>query len=165
MCFLVYLQPMKKNIIPVIVGAGALAAFFIYRNYQNFTKTFTAEIGRVRFNPKQTQGALFTSVFFDIDLIIKNPSAFTGIIKAVKLDIILSGRVLGTVNQVSAVTLPKEASTVLPVTVGVNTLSLFPNISDAIKSISAGKPLSFQIVGTILTNYGTININNVANVR
>lgn len=155
---------MKRNVIPFIIGGGALAAFFIYRNYQNFTKTFTAGIGRVRFNLKQTQSALFSNIFFDVDLIIRNPSAFTGVVKGVKLDVILSNRVLGSVNQVSAVTLPKEASTVLPVTIGVNTLSLFPNISEAIKSISAGKPLNFQIVGTILTNYGTVNINNVATV-
>lgn len=154
------LQQMKGKILPLIAGAGLLGAYFVYRNWQNFTKTYRAGIGRIKFNLKETQRSLYTKAYFDIQIIVTNPSNFTGIVKAVKLDVLINNKVLGTVNQSLQVNIEKQAQTVVPISVGINTLSLFTNISEAIKALGAKKPINVRVVGTVLTNYGAINIDN-----
>lgn len=151
---------MKGKLLPILAGAGLLGAYFVFRNWQNFTKTYRAGVGRIKFNLKDTQRSLFTKAFFDIQIIVTNPSNFTGIVRAVKLDVLVNNRVLGTVNQSLQVNIEKQGQTVVPISVGLNTLSLFSNISEAIKSIGAKKPIELRVVGTVLTNYGAINIDN-----
>lgn len=151
---------MKGKLLPILTTAGLLGAYFVYRNWQNFSKTYRAAVGRIKFNLKDTQRSLFTKAFFDIQIIVTNPSGFTGIVRAVKLDVLVNNRLLGTVNQSLQVNIEKQGQTVVPISVGLNTLSLFSNVSEAIKAIGAKKPIELRVVGTVLTNYGAINIDN-----
>jgi hypothetical protein len=151
---------MKGKLLPLLAGAGVLGAYFLYRNWQNFSKTYRAGVGRIKFNAKDTQRSLFTKAFFDINIIVTNPSSFTGIVRAIKLDVLVNNRVLGTVNQSLQVNIEKQGDTVIPISVGINTLGLFTNISEAIKALGAKKPIEIRVVGTVLTNYGAVKIDN-----
>jgi len=149
---------------PLLIAAGAAAVFFLVRNAKNFGQTLRATVAKVSFNLKETQRAAFLKAFFNVNIEISNPSNFSASVQAVKLDLLLGKRVVGNVNQTVKIQIPKEGKTILPVLVGVNTLSLYGNINTAIKSLGSGTPLNFTVVGTVLTNYGTINVSEFVKV-
>jgi LEA14-like dessication related protein len=152
------MQLNAKNILLPAVLVGA--AFLVYRNFTNFKKTFTATIGRVTFDLKETQRNLFLKLVFNVFITVDNPSRFTGEVRGIKLDVLLNGQSVGSVNQSGTrITLQSENRTVIPVNIGLNTLSLFPTINAAIQAFKNRTPIKFQVVGTILTNYGTVDIN------
>lgn len=156
---------MRKITAPLIFAGLAAAGYIFYRNFAGFTQTFTATVGKIKFNARQTQANAFLRAIFNVDIIVNNPSNFAGTIQAVKLNVILNDKVLGQVNQSVKISVPAQNKTILPVEIGVSTLNLYSNLSEAIKSLSEKKPLNFKIVGTVLTNYGTININEIATVN
>jgi len=148
-----------KKILPYIIAAIGVGGYIYYRNVKNLVKTFTARIAKVSFNLKETQRALFLKAIFDVNIELKNPSAYTGTIEGVKLDVLISGKLLGSVNKTDKITIQANNSTIIPIQIGLNTLSLYGNISNAIKALSSGTPLTLNIVGTVLTNSGAIDLN------
>lgn len=156
---------MRKITAPLIFAGIAAAGYIFYRNFTGFKETFTATLGKIKFNPKATQANAFLRAVFNIDLIVNNPSNFVGNIQAVKLNVIIQDKILGTVNQTVQITVPAQNKTIIPVEIGISTINLYSNLSEAIKALTSKKPLNFKIVGTILTNYGSININEIATVN
>jgi hypothetical protein len=159
---MLFLPEMNKGLPVLIVGAIAAAGFFLYRNFMDFSKTYQVRVGRMKFNSRETLQALFSKIFVDVDLIVKNPTNFTGTVTAIKLNFIFNQRIIASIEKTTNTAISKQSDTVLPVTAGINTLSLFPSIDEAIKQVKSGKPINIQIIGTVLTNYGTVNLNNVA---
>jgi hypothetical protein len=155
---------MKGKATPFLIAGAAAAAYFLFRNAKNFGQTFRATISKVRFNKTETQRAAFLRAFFDVNIEINNPTGLNAKVQAVKLDVLLNKKIIGTVNQTSTIELTRQAKTILPVLVGINTLSLYGTISNAIKAFTSRQPLGFTVVGTILTNYGTINVSEYVNV-
>lgn len=149
---------------PILIAAAAAGIYFLMRSAKNFGATMRATVQKVSFNLKETQRAAFLRAFFNVNLEITNPSNFSAQIQAIKLDVLMNKRVLGNINQTLKIEIPKEGKTILPVLVGINTLSLYGNINTAIKNLGAGTPLQFTVVGTVLTNYGTINVSEFVTV-
>jgi len=144
---------------PVIVAALAAAAYFTFRQFTGLVKTYTVRLGAIRFNSEASKQTLYTKAVFDVFLILTNPSNFTGSVTGVKLDILLGNRVLATINKTDRLTIKASGQTTVPIQVGINTLTLYGNVSEAIRSLTGQQPLTFRVVGAILTNYGQVDIN------
>jgi hypothetical protein len=144
---------------PLLLAGIAAAAYLTFRQFSGFAKTVTVRLGKIKFNPSATQQTIFTKAVFDVFLIVNNPSNFSGLVQGIKLNISLGGRLLATVNKTDRLTLQSNGETIIPVQVGISTLTLFGNISNAIQQLSGGSPLTFQVTGTVLTNYGQVDIN------
>lgn len=155
---------MKSIRTPLILAGIAAAAYIFYRNFKNFSQTYTATLGKIRFNKAETQRNAFLKAVFNVDLLVNNPSNLSGSIQAVKLNITMNNKLLATVNQTMKISLPANNQTLVPINVGISTLNIFGNITEAIQSITNKRPLQFEISGAVLTNYGTINIQEIANV-
>jgi len=156
---------MNKTATPLIFAGIAAAAYVFYRNFKGFSQTYRITVGRIKFNSRATQANAFLRAIFDINLNITNPTNFTGNVQAVKLNVILNDKILGSINQTVKINIPAQNTVIIPVQVGVSTLNIYDNISNAIKALSNQEPLNFQIIGTVITNYGTVNINEIATVN
>lgn len=153
---------MKK---PLFIAAIAAAGYLVYRNLTNLVKTYTVTIGAVKFNLPATKQNLFLKAIFDINLILDNPTNFAGNLKAVKLDIIFNDRLIGTVNKTTSIKINATGQTVIPIQAGISTLTLYQNISDAITAITNRSPINLQIIGTVLTSSGSLDIKENVQVR
>lgn len=148
-----------KKILPFIIAAAGIGGYLYYRNLKNLAKAYTAKIARVSFNMKETQKAAFLKAIFDVNIELNNPSQFTGVIEGIKLDVLVNKKILGTVNKTDKLTINANGTTIIPVQVGLNTLSLYGTLNNAIKAITSGTPLALNIVGILITQAGNINVN------
>lgn len=147
----------NKYLIPVIVGAGVL--YYYWRNIKGFLTTSTVTISKVAFNKAETAKALYTKLVLDIYLEVKNPSAFQGTLKGVKLDLLVNGNSLGSVNTTSTQIIQPNGSTTIIVQGGINSLQLFGNIATVYKAIRDKKDVAFRVVGDVYTSFGTNRID------
>lgn len=146
-----------KKILPLI-GIAAAAAYFLNQSRQLKT-SLRVSVGKILFNLKETQRALFSNLVLDVNLNIENSSKIQGKINGANLDFIIDNRKIGSVNNTSAIIINSSATTVFPVQVRLNTLSLFPSISDLIKKVGSGRPININIVGSVFTSFGEIVVN------
>lgn len=144
---------------PLILAALAAAAYFTFRQFSGLTKTYTVRLGGIRFNNNASRSTLYTKAIFDVSLLLNNPTQFSGTVTGVKLDILLGSRVLATINKTDRLSIQASGQTIIPIQVGINTLTIYGNVSEAIRQLSGGQPLTFTVVGTVLTNYGQIPVN------
>lgn len=155
---------MKKGLTTAIILAAAGGGYLLYRNFKSFAATFSASIGRIKLNTKASQQTGFLRAVFDVNLIVNNPSNFTGQLKGCKLNVIYQGKLLATINNNLQVNIPKQQAVTIPVQVAVPTLSIFSNLNSAIIALTGGQRLTFQVIGSVLTNYGEVKIDQTLNV-
>jgi len=154
---------MKKAIPLILVAAGVAAALY-FRNAKDFLAAYTVRVGRIAFNMADTQAAGFLRVVLDVNLVLSNPSNFTGMINGVKLDLLYGGRIVAGVNKTDALKINAGTSTVVPFKVSISTLSLFSNLQAAYQALVNKQAIVLTVVGSVLTNSGTINVNERINV-
>jgi hypothetical protein len=65
---------------------------------------------------------------------------------------------VGGVDRIAETTVTAGADTVVPLEATVSTLNIVSNISDLLRIVGSGQPLKFKVVGTLLTNYGAVDI-------
>lgn len=153
-----------RKAIPVFLLAAGVAAALYFRNVKDFMAAYTVKIGKIAFNMADTQAAGFLRIVLDVNLVLSNPSNLTGIINGVKLDMLYNGRIVASVNKTDALKINAGGTTIVPFKVAVSTLSLFSNLTEAYQALLNRKSIVVTVVGTVLTNSGTININERVNV-
>jgi LEA14-like dessication related protein len=147
----------NKYLLPVAAIAGALIIY--WRNIKGFITTSTVTIAKVAFNKAETNKSLYTRLVMDIFLEIKNPAAFQGTLKGVKLDLIVNGNNLGSVNSTTTQVIQPNGTTTVIVQGSVNSLQLLGNIANVYKAIRDKKDIGFRIVGDVYTSFGTNRID------
>ena len=149
----------KKNkyLLPVIIGAGAL--WYYWRNLKGFITTSTVTLAKVAFNKAETNKALYTRFVMDLYLEIKNPAAFQGTLKGVKLDLLVDGNSLGSVNNTTTQIIQPNGTTTVIVQASINSLQLLGNIANIYKAIRDKKDIAFRVVGDVYTSFGTNRID------
>lgn len=152
----------NKILIPAII-AGA-AVLYYWRNLKGFLTTSTVTIPKIRFNKTETNKALYTKLVLDLYLEVKNPAAFQGTLKGVKLDLVVNGSNLGTVNSTNTQIIQPNGTTTVIVQGSVNSLQLLGNIANVYKAIRDKKDISFRVVGDVFTSFGTNRIDVVKSV-
>jgi LEA14-like dessication related protein len=148
-----------KFILPVLIAGGAL--FYYWRNLKGFLSTSTVTIPKVKFNKAETNKTLYTRLVLDLYLEVKNPAAFQGTLKGVKLDLLVNGNSLGSVNSTTTQIIQPNGTTTVIVQGSVNSLQLLGNIANVYKAIRDKKDISFRVVGDIYTSFGTNKIDVV----
>lgn len=151
---------MKKLIPLVIIGAGL--AYF-YNQFNVFRTNLQVQFGTISFNLKETQRNLFAKIILNLNLIIKNPSRITGKITGGKLDVIVNGKIVGSVLNIGGTTINAGVDTIAPLQIAINTLAIFPTVSDLIKMVGKGGSQTLQVTGNLLTSFGEIKINEKIN--
>jgi LEA14-like dessication related protein len=152
----------NKFIIPVILAGGAL--FYYWRNLKGFLSTSTVTIPKIKFNKAETNKTLYTRLVLDLYLEVKNPSAFQGTLKGVKLDLLVNGNSLGSVNSTNTQIIQASGATTVIVQASVNSLQLLGNIANVYKAIRDKKDIAFRVVGDVYTSFGTNKIDVVKSV-
>lgn len=152
----------KKYLLPVLIGAGAL--YYYWRNIKGFLTTSTVSLAKVAFNKAETKKALYTRFVLDLYLEIKNPSAFQGTLKGVKLDLLINGSSLGAVNSTDTQIIQANGTTTLIIQGSINSLQLLGNIANVYKAIRDKKDIAFRVVGDVYTSFGTNHIDVVKSV-
>jgi LEA14-like dessication related protein len=149
----------KKNkyLLPVILAGGAL--FYYWRNLKGFLTTSTVTVAKVMFNKAETNKALYTKLVMDIYLEVKNPAAFQGTLKGVKLDLLVNNNSLGSVNSTTTQIIQPNGTTTVIVQGSVNSLQLLGNIANVYKAIRDKKAISFRVVGDVYTSFGTNKVD------
>jgi LEA14-like dessication related protein len=147
----------NKYLLPVLLAGGAL--YYYWRNIKGFLTTSTVTLGKVAFNKAETNKALYTRFVMDLYLEVKNPSAFQGTLKGVKLDLLVNGNSLGTVNTTNTQIIQPNGTTTLIVQGSINSLQLLGNIANIYKAIRDKKDIAFRVVGDVYTSFGTNHID------
>jgi LEA14-like dessication related protein len=147
----------NKYLLPVLLAGGAL--YYYWRNIKGFLTTSTVTLGKVAFNKAETNKALYTRFVMDLYLEVKNPSAFQGTLKGVKLDLLVNGSSLGTVNTTDTQIIQPNGTTTLIVQGSINSLQLLGNIANIYKAIRDKKDIAFRVVGDVYTSFGTNHID------
>jgi LEA14-like dessication related protein len=147
----------NKYLLPVILVGGAL--YYYWRNIKGFITTSTVTLGKVVFNKAETNKTLYTRLVMDLYLEVKNPSAFQGTLKGVKLDLLVNNNSLGSVNTTDTQIIQPNGTTTLIVQGSVNSLQLLGNIANVYKAIRDKKDISFRVVGDVYTSFGTNRID------
>jgi hypothetical protein len=146
---------MRKGLPLILLAAGGL---YVFSQLKNFGKTLTVRIGGISFNAAKSAATGYLKAVFNVKLIVANSSNLQGIIKGGKLSLIFNNRIVGGVDRIAETTVTAGADTVVPLEATVSTLNLVSNISDLLRIVGSGQPLKFKVVGTLLTNYGTVDI-------
>lgn len=141
------------------VGLLAGAAYYLANKLTDLDKKIAVKIGSISFNKTLTQGANFFKIFFNVNLSITNASALQGTIKGGTINLIINNRLLATVSNIQSFTIDANKSVNISLPVGINSLSLFSNILDVITLVKGGGSIVVNVKGDILTNVGTIIIN------
>lgn len=146
-----------KYLLPVLIAGGAL--YYYWRNIKGFLTTSTVTLAKVKFNKAETNKTLYTKLVMDLYLEIKNPSAFQGTVKGVKLDLMVNNNNLGSINTTSTQIIQPNGTTTVIVQAGINSLQLLGNIANVYKAIRDKKDISFRVVGDVYTSFGTNHID------
>jgi hypothetical protein len=141
------------------VGLLAGAAYYLANKLTDLDKKIGVKLGSISFNKTLTQGANFFKIFFNVNLSINNASALQGTIKGGTINLIINNRLLATVSNIQSFTIDANKSVNISLPVGINSLSLFSNILDVIALVKGGGSIVVNVKGDILTNVGTIIIN------
>lgn len=150
-----------RKILPWL-GIAAAAAYFLNQAKQ-LGQSLRIAVGRISFNAKESQRSLFANLVLDVNLLVNNGSRLTGKITGGNLDFIVNDKKVGSINNVGTMAIQADATTVFPVQVRVNTLSLFPSISELVKRIGSGREIAFTISGSIFTSFGEVVVNQKMN--
>jgi hypothetical protein len=155
----------NSKIVPII-GVGAVAAFLYYYwdSFKNLVATYKVNISSIKFNSRDTAQSFYLTAFFDVMLKFTNPSNFVGTVSAVNLNILLNNRKVATVNKSISIQIKAKDVTYIPISVGISTLNLYGNVTDAIQQLNNTKSLSFTVQGTVITSGGTIDVNETIRV-
>lgn len=146
-----------KKLIPLILIGGA-AAYFLSQ-FKQFGRSLAVRIGTIKFNKAETARSLWMKIFADVNLILVNDSKVQGILQGGKIDVISNGKLIGTVDRINQVSIQAAGSTTIPILIGINTLSIFPAISDLIALIGKNQSIKLQFKGFLNTNFGEVNID------
>lgn len=146
-----------KYLLPIaIVAAGV---FYYWKNLKGFITTSTVTLSKVKFNKAETNKTLYTKLVLDLIFEVKNPASFQGTLKGVKLDLLVNGNNLGTVNNTDTQIIQPNGSTMITVQAGVNSLQLLGNIANVYKAIRDKKGIKFRIKGDVYSSFGTNHID------
>ena len=146
-----------RKALPLLLLAGA--GLYLFSQVQSFGKTMTVRLGGVSFDAAKTRATAFFKAIFNVKLIVNNASGIQGIVKGGKLSLIFNNKIVGGVDRIAETTINAGANTIVPLEVSVNTLNLVSNISDIMRMVGSGMPIKFKVVGTLVTNYGNLDIN------
>jgi hypothetical protein len=152
-----------KLLIPLAAAAGLI--YYFKDQIRDFGRSLSVKIGKISFNRQASAAAAYLKIFFNVNLVVNNSSQLQGILKGGKLNLIVKDKVIATVDKIGSVTISGGQSITIPISVGVNTFSLVPTISDLLKVIGTGAAVTVRAVGVINTNYGDININEIHTVN
>lgn len=149
------------NTILILGGLGVLA---FASGAMNFAKTVRVGFGSVKWNIKESGRALYLKLYFDLKLIISNPSSFAIDVTAVNLVASFNGRPLAKVVSPGNIKIAGKGESAVTVLVGLDSLSLFQNVTDAISFIASGKGLTLDLEGRVNTSGGNVDIKQKVNV-
>jgi LEA14-like dessication related protein len=146
-----------KYLLPIALIAGGI--LYYWKNLKGFITTSTVTLSKVKFNKAETNKTLYTKLVLDLIFEVKNPAAFQGTLKGVKLDLLVNGNNLGSVNNTTTQIIQPNGSTMITVQAGVNSLQLLGNIANVYKAIKDKKGIKFRIVGDVFSSFGTSRID------
>jgi len=151
-----------RKALPLLLLAGA--GLYVFSQVQSFGKTMTVRLGGIAFDAAKTRATAFFKAIFNVKLIVNNASGLQGVIKGGKLALIFNNKIVGGVDRIAETTVNAGSNTIVPLEVSINTLNLVGNITDIIRMVGSGMPIKFKVVGTLVTNYGNLEINEEQSV-
>ena len=143
----------------LIIGGIVIGGIWYFSKANQLKKTYQVEFSSLKFNTSATKAKAYLQLVFDLALGIVNPTAFAGELKALNLKVYFNEKYVGTITRSEPIKLQPNLTTVIPFQIGLNTLSLFQTITDAIYVLAKGSPMTIKIIGTALTDMGSIDIN------
>ena len=146
-----------KLILPIALLAGGI--LYYWKNLKGFITTSTVTLSKVVFNKSETNKTLYTKLVLDLIFEIKNPAAFQGTLKGVKLDLLVNNNNLGSVTNTNTQVIMANGTTMVTVQAGINSLQLLGNIANVYKAIRDKKGIKFRVIGDVFTSFGTSHID------
>jgi len=146
-----------KLILPIALLAGGI--LYYWKNLKGFITTSTVTLSKVVFNKSETNKTLYTKLVLDLIFEIKNPAAFQGTLKGVKLDLLVNNNNLGSVTNTNTFVIMANGTTMVTVQAGINSLQLLGNIANVYKAIRDKKGIKFRVIGDVFTSFGTSHID------
>jgi glycerol uptake facilitator-like aquaporin len=119
-----------KFILPIALLAGGI--LYYWKNLKGFITTSTVTLSKVVFNKPETNKTLYTKLILDLIFEIKNPAAFQGTLKGVKLDLLVNNNNLGSVTNTNTQVIMANGTTMVTVQAGINSLQLLGNIANVV---------------------------------
>ena len=147
-----------KKTIPVLLIGGA-AAYYFYNKIRGGLNTLSFKIGKVTFNRAATAASGYLKIVLNIGAEVNNPGDIQATIKGGDIQIIANNKIVANVDNIGSTVITAKTKKIVFITVGVNTLSVVPTISDVINLVGKGAPINILVRGTVKTNLGDIKIN------
>ncbi len=151
-----------KILIPVAVIAAGL--YYFKDQLANFGRSLSVKLGKITFDKSKSQGAAFLRLYFNVNFIVSNPSKVQGTVKGAKLNLIVNKKVIASIDNTSNIIINAGSTMTFPVSVIINPLVLVPTIADLLKILGSGTAVNICVVGTMVTNYGNVNVNECQTV-
>ena len=154
----------KKLIIPGVLIGGGIAIFVYMNRAKTFAKNLAIQLKGVALDFNKTRQSLFLTTWTNINIAVNNPTKFESKITSLNLVVSFNGREVGRINKIGDLVVNAESSNNLTIPVGINSLSLFANVSTAIQAISNKMPINLNISGIINSTAGNYSINQIVKV-
>ena len=144
------------TILPLaLIGLGV----YYYQSAKNFANTLLVKFKGAKFNQDLTKGSFFLKVWFDVSLDIINPSNFSATVNGINLLVYYNNTAIARIAKTDQITIEANHTTPLTFQMGVPVQSIFSNVGSAVTAIAAHQKIYIDVKGTVLTNSGTINVN------
>ena len=151
----------------ILIPAAIIAAGVYYFKDQlaNFGRSLSVKLGKINFDKSKSRSAAFLRLYFNVNFIVSNTSNVQGVVKGARVNLLINKKIVSSVDNTANVSINAGSTMTFPVSVVINPLVLVPTIADLLKILGSGTSVNICVVGTVVTNYGNVNINECQTVN
>ena len=150
----------------ILIPAAIIAAGVYYFKDQlaNFGRSLSVKLGKINFDKSKSRSAAFLRLYFNVNFIVSNTSNVQGVVKGARVNLLINKKIVAYVDNTSNIIINAGSTMTFPVSVIINPLVLVPTIADLLKILGSGTSVNVCVVGTVVTNYGNVNVNECQTV-
>lgn len=124
-----------------------------------FIQTVQAAVTMIKFDLSKTLAALGATLYFKINLRLRNTTDFSTTLNSGYMDVYFKGKSLGRVNITQPSAINAKGDTTLPVAIAIPSTKIFESIKDALNAVKVGGSLTLQFKGEFQFPLGTYQLN------
>jgi LEA14-like dessication related protein len=153
---------MNKGILAAILVGALTVTFFVTRKAAQAVKHFTYKIGKVKFDLSKSAGELFTTLYFNVEIIITNSVNIPITIDNADIDFYIDNTKIGNISNFLGVRIQPNTSTRVNTFLKVSSTNLSNEIINAIKTKNIA--LKFRYDGIITSGAIEVKVNDTIKV-
>ena len=161
--FLLYFSDVKKYVLPVLLGAGAL--FLYFKGFKRTLENLRVTLFGIKYDSRRSAEAFFTKVYLDITTKIENPNNQPVKVNEIGITVFRNSRQLASGKQLDPFTIQAKAETKATIKVKFETLQVFKLISDFLKLVNKKEGFNLTVKGYVNVEGNIINFEQTQGVE